>query len=327
MGENDQNPPKNKKTTKAPNSTSEIIDKLYILTYNIRTLSSYERLLELTEALKNINFDIIGLSETRRMGTKIEEYENGILCHIGLKQGLYGVGFLINLRHKNNIESFIGISDRVALLNLNIHGNKMSLIQVYAPTEAASEEDIELFYANLYEAMDLAHNSYIIMGDFNAKIGQPKPDEYLIMKSNGYGERNQRGQRLIDFAIENKMSILNTYFKRKPKRRWTWRSPSGEYKNEIDYILSNRPATAQNVEVLNLNFSSDHRPVRATIILSNIKKSRVGFKNNQKSTLKNEEDITRYKECISSHLPNLMGPQINTKTKIRSTRNKEYIRH
>ncbi|CAK1581279.1 unnamed protein product [Parnassius mnemosyne] len=119
------------------------------------------------------------------------------------------------------------------------------------------------------------------MGDFNAKIGQPRADEYLIMKSNGYGERNDRGQRLIDFALENKIAILNTYFKRKLNRTWTWRSPNGEYKNEIDYILSNRPGMVQNIDVLNLNFSSDHRPVRATITMSKIKKNRTGFKNKQ----------------------------------------------
>lgn len=311
MEDYDCNPPKKTTNTIIPNSKSRRTNKLYILTYNVRTLSSYGRLLELTEAIRNINFDIIGLSETRRLGTKIEEYENCILCHTGLTQGQYGVGFLINLNQKKNIESFIGISDRVALLNLNIQGNKMSLIQVYAPTEAAIEEEIELFYANLYKAMDLAHNTYIIMGDLNAKIGQPRDDEYLIMKPNGYGERNTRGQRLIDFALENKIAILNTFFKRKPNQRWTWRSPNGDYKNEIDYILSNRPGMVQNLDVLNLNFSSDHRPVRATITFIKMKMNRTGFKNNQNSTLKSEEEKNRYKECITAHLPNLLDSQEN----------------
>lgn len=69
------------------------------------------------------------------------------------------------------------------------------------------------------------------MGDFNAKIGQPRPDEYLVMKPNGYGERNERGQTLIDFALENQLAILNTFFKKKTKRRWTWLSPNKLYKN------------------------------------------------------------------------------------------------
>lgn len=81
----------------------------------------------------------------RRLGTKIEEYDNCILCYTGLTKGKYGVGFLINLYQKKNIENFIGISDRVELLNLNIEGNKISFIQVYAPTETAKGEEIEAF--------------------------------------------------------------------------------------------------------------------------------------------------------------------------------------
>ena len=38
---------------------------IYIATYNIRSLSSEERLLELEEELKEIKWDIIGLAETR----------------------------------------------------------------------------------------------------------------------------------------------------------------------------------------------------------------------------------------------------------------------
>lgn len=266
----------------------------------------------MNEALKNIKFDIIGLSEIRRTGTKIEEYENYILCYTGLTQGLYGVGFIVNKRHKESIESFTSISDRVAILNINLHGLKLSLIQVYAPTEAAIEAEIEKFYIDLYKAIEQTHKVYIIMGDLNAKIGQPKPDEHLIMKSNGYGIRNQRGQRLIDFAIENEIAILNTFFKKKPNRRWTWRSPNGEHKNEIDFILSNSPGIIQNIEVLNINYPSDHRPIRATISLSKPKKNRSSYTTDYKVTLKNEEEANKYREYITSYLSHLLEDHENT---------------
>lgn len=298
--------------SKAQNPSKKKEDKLYILTYNVRTLASYERLIELSEALREIKYDVIGLSETRRSGSKIEEYENCILCHTGDTPGKYGVGFLIKKHHKESIESFIGISERIALLNINIQGYKISIIQIYAPTTASTEEEINNFYINLNKAIGQAQKDYIIMGDANAKIGQPKKDEYLITKMNGYGERNQRGQRLIDFALENKLSILNTFFKKKSNRKWTWRSPNGKHRNEIDYILSNRPDMFQNLEVLNLNFPSDHRPVRATIKLSKQKKDRTRFGNYRNSALENEGEKTKYKECIKSHLPELIDWQENT---------------
>lgn len=132
------------------------------------------------------------------------------------------------------------------------------------------------------------------MGDFNAKIGFPRREEYLVMKQHGYGERNERGQRLVDFALEKKLTIINTCFKKNPKRRWTWQSPNGQYKNEIDFILSNQPKIFQNIGTLNLNYPSDHRPIRATIKLSKQKNSRTKFTGYQNNLLKNEEEMTRY---------------------------------
>ncbi|CAH2105471.1 unnamed protein product [Euphydryas editha] len=156
----------------------------YLLQLKDRTLSTYERLIELTEALKNIKFDILGLSEVRRFGNKIDDYGELILCYTGETAGKHGVGFIVKQHWKKHIESYIGISERVAILNLNINNRKISLIQVYAPTESASKDDIDKFYETLNEAMKIAHKEVHVMGDFNAKIGQPRADEYLIMKLN-----------------------------------------------------------------------------------------------------------------------------------------------
>lgn len=142
MEEYDQNPPK-KTTHSNPNTTRNTNQLLFIATYNVRSLSSYERLIELNEALNEIKYDIIGISEMRRTGNKIEEYDDFILCYIGQTPGQYGVGFIINKRLKQYIESFTGITERVALLNLNLQGTYITIIQVYAPAEAAHEEEIK----------------------------------------------------------------------------------------------------------------------------------------------------------------------------------------
>ncbi|CAG4955827.1 unnamed protein product [Colias eurytheme] len=188
----------------------------------------------------------------------------------------------------------------------------MTIIQTYAPTEAACEEEINTFYSNINRAIDQSYKNYIIIGDFNAKIGQPRQNEHLLMKSNGFGERNQRGQRLIDFAFEHKLAILNTFFNKKPNQRWTWRSPNGNYKNEIDYVLSNQPNIFQNIEVLNLNYPSDHRAIRATISITKQKKKRTAFNNNRYSSLKTEQEIISYKQNISSQLQDLHKCQEQT---------------
>ncbi|GBP68039.1 Craniofacial development protein 2 [Eumeta japonica] len=281
------------------NQRQEIRDTGKIL--QTRTLSSYERLLELEESIQDIKYDVIGLSETRRLGIKIEEHESFILCHVGHTPGLYGVGFLVNKKHRNNIESFIGLTERVAILNMNIQGFMLSILQVYAPTEAAGDAEIEEFYKTIDKALDTAHKTIILMGDFNAKVGHPRKDEHLVTKQFGYGTRNNRGQRLVDFALEHKLAIINTCFK-KAKQKWTWRSPDGKNKNEIDYILSNQPKIFQDIGTLNLNFHSDHRIIRANIKLTNVKESRIKYTNNRTTQLKEEQEILKYRETLSEKL-------------------------
>ncbi|XP_046966943.1 uncharacterized protein LOC124534950 [Vanessa cardui] len=178
----------------------------------------------------------------------------------------------------------------------------MSLIQVHAPTEAANEDEIDSFYSNVNKAITQAYKYYFILGDFNAKIGQPGRDERLITKRYGYGVRNSRGQRLIEFTLEHKLSILNTFFLKKPNQRWTWRSPNEEHKNEIDYILTNTPNACQNIEVLNINYPSDHRPIRAILLIKKQKKKRTAYKNKEHSSLKTDTEISNYKQSLLSHL-------------------------
>lgn len=188
----------------------------------MRSLSSVERYLELKHAIKNINCDILGLSEVKKLGCNIEEHHDYIFCYIGQTKGLHGVGFLIKKEFKNNIINFTGISERVALLQLEFERLIISIIQAYAPTERAPEDEMELFYKNLESAHALATGKVLVMGDFNAKIGCPKPEHYPVMGQHGFGERNDRGERLINYAFQYQLSIMNSFFKKKMKRRWTW---------------------------------------------------------------------------------------------------------
>ena len=49
--------------------------------------------------------------------------------------------------------------------------------------------------------------------------------------------RNEAGQRLIEFCQENALVIANTVFQQHKRRLYTWTSPDGQHRNQIDYIL------------------------------------------------------------------------------------------
>lgn len=259
-------------------------------------------MIELENALKNINWDIIGISEIRREGYRIEERDWCIFCYVGETQGSRGVGFLIKKHLKTKIIEFVGFSDRVALLNLKTTNDTLSIIQVYAPTERATDQEVETFYQDISRAKEKCFKNVIILGDFNAKIGIQKECHGNLIGKYGSGNRNDRGEKLLEFAYEEDLAIMNTFFKKNINQRWTWMSPDDKTKNEIDYILSNRKDLFTDVDVLkNVKFRSDHRLLRGTLEFVNKKKSRKHFANSN-STLKYEDEQNNYLKLLEQKI-------------------------
>ena len=56
-------------------------------------------------------------------------------------------------------------------------------------------------------------------------------------RQTGIGVQNETGQRLIEFCQENALVIANTFFQQYKRRLYTWTSPDGQHRNQIDYIL------------------------------------------------------------------------------------------
>ncbi|XP_055438078.1 craniofacial development protein 2-like isoform X2 [Bubalus kerabau] len=77
--------------------------------------------------------------------------------------------------------------------------------------------------------------STAVPGDWNAKVvSQETPG---VTGKFGLGIQNEAGQRLIEFCQENALVIANTLFQQHKRRLYTWTSPDGQHRNQIDYIL------------------------------------------------------------------------------------------
>ena len=76
------------------------------------------------------------------------------------------------------------------------------------------------------------------MGDLNAKVGDTAQKN--VTGRFGLGNRNEAGDRLIEFCRENQLVITNTQFEQHRRRLYTLTSPGGSCKNQIDYILCKR---------------------------------------------------------------------------------------
>ena len=88
----------------------------------------------------------------------------------------------------------------------------ITVIQVYAPTNSAEEVEVEWFYEDLQELLELTPKKDVlfITGDWNAKLGSQ--DIPGVTGKFGLGMQNEAGQRLIEFCQENALVIANTLF-------------------------------------------------------------------------------------------------------------------
>ena len=113
----------------------------------------------------------------------------------------------------------------------------ITVTQVYAPTSNTEEADVEQFYEDLQDLLELTPKKDVlfIIGAWNAKVGSQETSR--VTGKFGLGIRNEAGQRLIEFCQENALVIANTFFQQQKRRLYTWTSPDGQHRNQIDYIL------------------------------------------------------------------------------------------
>ena len=113
----------------------------------------------------------------------------------------------------------------------------ITVIQVYAPTSNVEEGEVELFYEDLQDLLELTppKDVLFITGDWNAKVGSQETPR--VTGKFGPGVQNEAGQRLVEFCQENTLVIANTLFQQHKRRLYTRTSPDGHHRNQIDYIL------------------------------------------------------------------------------------------
>ena len=113
----------------------------------------------------------------------------------------------------------------------------ITVIQVHAVTSNTEEAEVEQFYEDLQDLLELTPQKDVlfIIGDWNAKVGSQETPG--VTGRFGLGMRNEAGQRLIEFCQENALVIANTLFQQHKRRLYTWTSPEGQHRNQIDCIL------------------------------------------------------------------------------------------
>ena len=115
------------------------------------------------------------------------------------------------------------------MISVRFQGKPFSItvIQAYAPTSNTEEAEVERFYKDLQDLLQLTPKKVVlfIIGDWNAKVGSQETP--AVTGKSGLGGQNKAGQRLIEFCQENSLVITNTLFQQHNRKLYIWTSPDG----------------------------------------------------------------------------------------------------
>ena len=140
-----------------------------------------------------------------------------------------GVAIIINKRVQNAVLGCNLKNDRMISVHFQGKPFNIIVIQVYAPTINPEEAEVEWFYEDLQDLLQLTPQKDVlfIIGDWKAKVGSQETPG--VTGKFGLGMQNKAGQRLIEFCQENALVIANTLFQQHKRRLYTWTSPDGQH--------------------------------------------------------------------------------------------------
>ena len=105
----------------------------------------------------------------------------------------------------------------------------ITVIQVYAPANNTEEAEVEQFFEDLLDFLELTPKKDVlfIIGDWSGKVGSEETPG--VIGKFDLGVQNETGQRLIEFCQENALVIANTLFQQHKRRLYTWTSPDVQH--------------------------------------------------------------------------------------------------
>ena len=128
------------------------------------------------------------------------------------------------------------------MISVHFQGKPLNVtvIQVYAPTSNAEEAEVERFYEDLQDLLELKPQKDVlfIIGDWNAKVGSQEIPGVMgkfglgvqgKSKVQEYRSTGEAGQRLTEFCQENALVIVNILFQQHKRRLYTGTSPDGRH--------------------------------------------------------------------------------------------------
>ena len=169
-------------------------------TWNVRSMNQGKREV-VKQEMARVNVDILGISELKWTGMGELNSDDHCIYYCGQESlRRNGVAIMVNKRIRNAVLGCNLKNDRMISVRLQGKAFNITVIQAYAPTSNTEEAEVEWFYEDLQDLLELTPQKDVlfIIGDWNAKVGsQELPG---VTGKFGLGVQNEAEQRLTEFC-------------------------------------------------------------------------------------------------------------------------------
>ena len=151
--------------------------------------------------MARVNVDILGISELKWTGMGEFNSDDHYIYYCGQESlRRNGVAIMVNKRVQNAVLGCSLKNDRMISVCLQGKPFNITVIQVYAPTSNAEEAEVEQFYEDIQDLLELTPKKDVlfIIGDWNPKVGSQETPG--VTGKFGLRVQNEARQRLIEFA-------------------------------------------------------------------------------------------------------------------------------
>src|SRR6476469_5900196 len=178
-------------------------------TWNVQTMNAMGKLENVKEEMQRNRLSIMGVSEVRWKDAGDFVNDGYRVMYTGGPTCQQGIAVIAEAKVAERVTEIDRFGDRIMVVKVKADPVDMLIVQAYLPTTDYEDEEVEKLYDQLEEilAKQKGTDNVIVMGDFNAVVGEGKEDR--VVGKFGLGKRNDRGERLIEFCKSQNLVITN----------------------------------------------------------------------------------------------------------------------